>query len=130
MNGGSPIRAPSVSEFTLDSRELTEEVNTIDLSLTSAGGLAADTRVEIAPPLRMMCSSQSVDCGIEFSCSINRRHDNTLLQCYLDNVLQESCDRVTLLQFSDLDDGHHSYTVVASDIYGFSASNQLSFSTE
>ena len=39
--------APSVSEFTLDSRELTEEVNTIDLSLTSAGGLAADTRVEI-----------------------------------------------------------------------------------
>ena len=39
--------APSVSEFTLDSRELTEEVNTIDLSLTSAGGLTADTSVEI-----------------------------------------------------------------------------------
>ena len=39
-------------------------------------------------------------------------------------------DRETTLQFSDLDDGSHSYTVVTSDIYGFSASNQLSFTTE
>ena len=37
---------------------------------------------------------------------------------------------MTLLQFSDLSDGHHGYTVVARDRYGFSASNQLSFTTE
>ena len=43
--------APSVSEFTLDSRQLVEEVNTIDLSLTSVGGLRASTSVEIGEQL-------------------------------------------------------------------------------
>ena len=39
-------------------------------------------------------------------------------------------ERTTLLQFSDLSPGQHSYTISVTDIYGFSGSNQLSFTTE
>ena len=44
-----------------------------------------------ASPLRMMCQSQRADCGIEFSCSINRHLNSILLQCFLDSVLQDTC---------------------------------------
>ena len=51
--------APSVSEFTLDSRQLVEEVNTIDLSLTSVGGLRASTSVEIGEQLMYNVAAKS-----------------------------------------------------------------------
>ena len=39
------------SEFTMDSSQFTEEENRIDLSLTSTGGLRANTSVEIGESL-------------------------------------------------------------------------------